>query len=136
MKIRIILLAAITLCIAVSVTANDSIPRRKLGPFIVPSARQEVTTATTGGSVTVNPGVGVLVLNSGSLLAAYTITLPTSPSDQDELIVIFRTAVSVLTFAGSNVQNTGLPGIVAVGTALRFYFDAGSATSPGRWYIE
>jgi hypothetical protein len=48
-----------------------------------------IQTVTSGSTVTVSNGVGILVVNPSSLLAALTVTFPSTPNDRDYLLMQF-----------------------------------------------
>jgi len=92
-----------------------------------------VQIVTSGSTVTVTTGVGLLKVNPTSTLAALAVTFPSTPSDRDVLIMTFGgtltsgTVVTLLSFVGSTIGT--LPTTALTGSIMWIY-DA----SVAKWY--
>lgn len=89
----------------------------------------------SGGTATVNNGVGVVKINPSGLLASLNISFPTNPSDRDELLMIFGGSsltsgltITLLTISSTNVL--GSVPIATAGTCVSYIYDAAT----NKWF--
>jgi hypothetical protein len=90
---------------------------------------------TSGSTVSVAQGVGKLMVNPSSLIAALTITMPSSPSDRDNLLIMFggtitgiSTVVTLLSFSGGSIL--GIVPTTQLAGSISYEYDA----SISKWF--
>jgi len=94
-----------------------------------------IQVVTSGTSVSVSGGVGVLLINPATLLASLAVTLPSSPADRDELYIIAGgtitagVVVTAFSIAGVSVIGSVPTGVTAGLSQVYKYFQ-----STGKWY--
>lgn len=81
--------------------------------------REGIQIITSGSSATINNGVGVVYIDPASVIAAFTLTMPSAPADRDEIVIGFggtiASAGAVVT-ALTMAANTG-QALVGIGLA-------------------
>ena len=89
----------------------------------------QVYTPLTGTTITMNAGQSRAVVNPAGLIAALTITLPSSPVDGQVAGFSFTQAVTVLTVnAPGGATVVASPTSAAIDTSFRFIYQASSTT--------
>ena len=90
---------------------------------------------TSGSSVTATDSTTWLIINPSSLVAALTITMASSPTDGQDLIISFGgtmttgTVVTSLTISGGVIQATS-PGEIEAGEAIKYRYNSNNS----KWY--
>jgi len=102
--------------------------------------REGVHTVTSGSTSTVANGSGTVFIDPGSTLAALTLTLPSAPSDQDIITILFGgtltsgTVVTLFTLlpnSGQTILGTALTAAAALFTScFKFQYRRSNTT----WY--
>jgi len=87
-----------------------------------------VSTPTTGATVTVAKNAFTLIAPSGNL-AELTISLPGSPSDKNTVEIKFTKNITTLNFSGGTVA-TSVPAAASAGTYLKLVYRSSNTT----WY--
>lgn len=88
-----------------------------------------------GSAVNVSPGVGTLLVNPSTLLAALAVTMPTTPADRDELCIVAGgtilagVVVTAFSITGTSIIGSVPSGLTAGITQVYKYFQA-----TGKWY--
>ena len=89
----------------------------------------QIYTPLTGATITMNAGQSRAIINPAGLIAALTITLPSSPVDGQVTGFSFTQAVTVLTVnAPGGATVVASPTSAAIDTSLRFLYQASSTS--------
>jgi hypothetical protein len=100
--------------------------------------REGVHIVTSGTSATVNNGAGTVFMDMASLAATFTLTLPSSPSDQDVIKIIpggtitsgaVVTALTLSPNSGQTILGAALT-TLAAGTIAAYQW----RNSTSQWY--
>lgn len=87
--------------------------------------------ATTGGSTTINNNISVLVLHATGTLIAYTVTMPATPIDGQQIIITADQSISTLTLSGNSGQTViGAPTALPLGSGINYIWIA----TDSEWY--
>lgn len=97
-----------------------------IGRMSVQNAKIKFT-PTTGGTVTLTNNFYNIINPSGTL-ATLTVTLPSSPSDGDRVLIKFTQAITAVTYSGGTVVD-GIASPIA-GNLVQLVYDSASAS----WY--
>jgi hypothetical protein len=92
--------------------------------------RPEGLQQTSSSTVTVNNGIGKIVVGTGTLLGAFTMTFPSAPNDRDNLIIFFNGGVTLLTFLSNLSFANTLPTTAALGLVMCYEYEQVS----NKWY--
>jgi hypothetical protein len=104
------------------------------------SQREGIHIITSGTSATINNGAGTIFMDLASLAATFTLTMPSSPSDQDIVTIFFGgtitagtvvTAFTLSANSGQTILGTALSATAALFSSC-FRFQWRNAT--GQWY--
>lgn len=102
--------------------------------------REGIHIVTSGTTATINNGVGSFFLDLASLAATFTLTMPSTPNDQDIVAIMpggtiaTGTVVTLFTLSpnsGQTIVGVALSGVALVaGTTPTYQF----RKSTGQWY--
>lgn len=106
--------------LAMAQAADSPAQQALLAPLTSVGHVIQIVTPSTGTTVAANNATTLLLINNSGLIAAVTITLPTTPFDTQRFLIASKSIVTALTMGGGTI-NGALTTIAASGFAEFIY---------------